>query len=178
MRQRSLNTSKKNAENTVRRRLSSRTLGLLEVTSSGNVTYLHRTIQEWISRPEVWDNINRNTPSDFHPNLELFKEETVLLPYSIRMSTDPLHDVGQCFYHAAMIQKTAGVEERVTEIWKRLVTSAVRLCSTLHRSDVDERFSELHAPGICFRHICESANTIGHACCFLWMESLVHPYHF
>ncbi|KAK4160718.1 hypothetical protein QBC43DRAFT_292731 [Cladorrhinum sp. PSN259] len=59
----------------MRRRLSSRTRGLLEISPDGHVDYLHRSVWDWI-RP-MWDGILRKTPPEFDPNLALLVAATV-----------------------------------------------------------------------------------------------------
>jgi hypothetical protein len=63
----------------VQRLLSSRSMGLLELSSLGNVDYMHRTVKEWIDRPDIWDQISQDTSDDFDPAFSLLKAETALL---------------------------------------------------------------------------------------------------
>jgi hypothetical protein len=63
-------------DSTMRRRLHSRTMGLVETSGSGAVTFLHRTVLEWVTRPENLTAIKRDASTGFNPNLELFKART------------------------------------------------------------------------------------------------------
>jgi hypothetical protein len=64
---------------TMRRRLHSRTMGLLEISPSGTVEFLHRTVLEWVTRAENLDNIKRVAPAGFNPSLVLCKARTTEL---------------------------------------------------------------------------------------------------
>jgi energy-coupling factor transporter ATP-binding protein EcfA2 len=67
---------------TMRRRLHSRTMGLLEIAPSGTVGFLHRTVLEWATRGQTLAQFKRDVPTDFNPNLELFKAcATVILNF-------------------------------------------------------------------------------------------------
>lgn len=64
----------------MKRRLNSRTRGLLEVSYEGNVSYLHRSVKEWI-QPR-WGDIQLSSESwlTFDPNLALLKAKAVKAP--------------------------------------------------------------------------------------------------
>lgn len=64
---------------TVRRRLDSKTRGILEVSTAGIIDFLHKTASEWMEKPEVWENICSSLPKDFDPNLGLFYATTLRL---------------------------------------------------------------------------------------------------
>jgi len=55
----------------MKRRLASRTKGLLELSARGNVQYIHRTAYDWVLR--VLPDISVNLPSDFIAALEVLK---------------------------------------------------------------------------------------------------------
>ncbi|KAL2686826.1 hypothetical protein Neosp_004368 [[Neocosmospora] mangrovei] len=61
----------------IKRRLSSNTRGILEVSSSGIVNFLHRTARDWAVKPEVWAMINLTVPQDFDPNLTLLRANII-----------------------------------------------------------------------------------------------------
>lgn len=58
---------------TMRRRLYSRTMGLLEIAFSGNVRFLHRTVRDWVMRDDNLAAIRSDVDADFDPCLELIK---------------------------------------------------------------------------------------------------------
>ncbi|KAI0875414.1 hypothetical protein GGS24DRAFT_295783 [Hypoxylon argillaceum] len=60
-------------ERTMSRRLNSRTKGLLETSESSSavVTYIHRTVRDWILRPDIWARIISLQSAGFDPNLSL-----------------------------------------------------------------------------------------------------------
>jgi len=67
----------------MRRRLDSRTRGILEVVeTSQTVDFLHRTARDWASKPEVSERISLSLRETFDPYFLLFKAET--LDISIR----------------------------------------------------------------------------------------------
>ncbi|EEU41304.1 uncharacterized protein NECHADRAFT_46383 [Fusarium vanettenii 77-13-4] len=65
-------------DDTVKRRLSSNTRGILEMSSSGIVDFLHRTARDWAATPEVWARINLTIPQDFDPNLVHLRTNIIL----------------------------------------------------------------------------------------------------
>jgi hypothetical protein len=63
----------------MRRRLSSRCKGLLEAPKSrdesgvtAKVQYLHRTVEDFLSKPDIWEYILSGLPPPFDPNVSLF----------------------------------------------------------------------------------------------------------
>jgi hypothetical protein len=73
----------------MRRRVYSRTMGLLSVSPSGIVECLHRTVFEWITRGNILASITRDAPAGFDPNLELLKATATELT-GIELGTDVL----------------------------------------------------------------------------------------
>ncbi|KAH8897809.1 hypothetical protein GQ53DRAFT_884669 [Thozetella sp. PMI_491] len=66
------------AQSSLKRRLASRTRGILEVTSGdeGYVNFIHRTAREWLTQPEVWERICLVGERGFEPCLFLLQAET------------------------------------------------------------------------------------------------------
>lgn len=64
----------------MKRRLNSRTRGLLEVSADGHVDFLHKSVRDW--KMAKWDDICSKSESDFDPNLELLKAISVDLRYT------------------------------------------------------------------------------------------------
>ena len=58
----------------MKRRLNSRTKGLLEISTHGHVEYIHRTAFDWING--IWDDIRSRIPEVFDDYLELLKAES------------------------------------------------------------------------------------------------------
>jgi NACHT domain. len=133
---------KEAAEKTVRRRLNSHTLGLLEIGPSGHVSCLHRTVHDWISRPEVWDSICRETAPAFDPYLDLTRATTMALvdpsvwePILARPSTLQGLLMGnirsilrRCFICAAHVRPDSSNEESMSLIWEKLKSIVGQLC--------------------------------------------------
>ena len=69
----------------MKRRLDSRTRGILEISTSGNIDFLHRTARDWILQPRIWEGIRSEVPEDFDPYLQLLRAETIQIP---KMYTD------------------------------------------------------------------------------------------
>lgn len=67
------------AKTNMRRKLISRTRGLLEIVGghlmgdSGDVECLHRTAMEWLQQPETVLQLERDSPTSFDPNKHLFE---------------------------------------------------------------------------------------------------------
>ncbi|KAK4163739.1 hypothetical protein QBC43DRAFT_319118 [Cladorrhinum sp. PSN259] len=59
----------------IKRRLNSRTRGLVDTYDSGRVDYLHRTTRDWIIKN--WDSVISKSPLTYDCNLALFKAITI-----------------------------------------------------------------------------------------------------
>ncbi|KAK8039093.1 hypothetical protein PG993_007504 [Apiospora rasikravindrae] len=59
----------------LRRRLDSRTRGLLEISPAGHLDYMHRTVCDWAGRN--WDKICAGSSEEFDPNLMLLKASVI-----------------------------------------------------------------------------------------------------
>ena len=57
----------------LQRRLRGRTMGLLEISPTETVGFLHRSVLEWATRGPNLAAIKRDAPEGFNPNLELLK---------------------------------------------------------------------------------------------------------
>jgi hypothetical protein len=64
----------------MKRRLDSRTRGILEISFSGNIDFLHRTARDWILQPRIWEGICSQITEDFDPYLQLLRAETIQIP--------------------------------------------------------------------------------------------------
>ena len=64
----------------MKRRLDSRTRGILEISDDGTVNFLHRTARDWTLQSSVWEMIRSTLPDGFDPYLLLLKAETIRLP--------------------------------------------------------------------------------------------------
>ncbi|KAI9154739.1 hypothetical protein HJFPF1_07296 [Paramyrothecium foliicola] len=96
---------------TLKRRLNSRTRGLLEVTNDGQVDYLHRSVLEWVVLQ--WDDdIISNSDSTFDPHLAILKALVVQTPaLEILKSGQDRHiyidfwkHAWFCFFHASKVR--------------------------------------------------------------------------
>ncbi len=75
-------------EQTLTRRLNSRTRDLLEILPTGNVEYLHRAARDWVQT--VWPQIVETTPEGFDPyrGLLLMKLHEMSLPHWPSLGVD------------------------------------------------------------------------------------------
>lgn len=93
---------------TIKRRLNSRTRGLLEVSKDDEVDYLHRSVRDWTVK--IWHEIKAASP-DFDPHLALLKPSTIEL-FQIRtwknsLLTSPTEfwtHACMCLYHASNVK--------------------------------------------------------------------------
>jgi hypothetical protein len=113
---------------TMRRRLHSRTMGLVETLDSGSVTFLHRTVLEWFTRPENLTAIKRDASTGFNPNLELFKARTTEISAVARPpSNSGRRELGTlwllfeiCLTHAALASYRPEDKQRLVRTFDRL----------------------------------------------------------
>ncbi|CAM1502182.1 Fc.00g041660.m01.CDS01 [Cosmosporella sp. VM-42] len=69
------------ARKALKRRLATRTRGILELSQAINevVNFSHRTARDWAAQSHVWERICSSCPEDFEPNLLLLKAESLLM---------------------------------------------------------------------------------------------------
>lgn len=60
------------------RRLDRNTRGILELSRSDNVEYLHRTASDWAARNDIWENIRSHLDPDFDACLGLLHAEVLM----------------------------------------------------------------------------------------------------
>jgi hypothetical protein len=84
-------TSIESMKLSLRRKLASRTRGLLELSEVGDVGFAHRTASEWVARPKVWQDICARCPPGFDPYL-YFVQLSSLAITSTKLSP-PTHDL-------------------------------------------------------------------------------------
>jgi hypothetical protein len=72
----------------MKRRLDSRTRGILEISTRGNIAFLHRTARDWILQPRIWEGIRSEVPEDFDPYLQLLRAETIQMAYQSDLSAE------------------------------------------------------------------------------------------
>jgi hypothetical protein len=97
-------------------------MGLVETSKNGSVTFLHRTVLEWVTRPENLTAIKRDASTAFNPNLELFKARTT------EASAAPVTTSGQrfrqllkvCLSHASLASHRPEDKERLVQTFERL----------------------------------------------------------
>jgi hypothetical protein len=130
---------------TMRRRLNSRTMGLVETLKNGSVTFLHRTVLEWVTRPESLTAIKRDASTAFNPNLELFKARTT--ETSAAPVTTSAHGcwllVHVSLLHASLTSHRPEDKERLVQTFERLQS---------YMNPLNPYLVEPHIPGGRFRH--------------------------
>lgn len=75
------NSSKEGIAKIIKRRLNSRTRGIIEISPDGHVDFLHRTARDWAFQPETWENICSagQSPIHFSPDLALLGATIILM---------------------------------------------------------------------------------------------------
>ncbi|KAK4098411.1 hypothetical protein N658DRAFT_432079 [Parathielavia hyrcaniae] len=169
---------------TMRRRLSSRTMGLLEISpANGTVGFLHRTVLEWASQTDNLANIKRDAPEDFNPNLELCKARTTellnghlgLARGSHQRLADTAGDTAKrfwellilCLRHAAHAGGCdARSDARLARMLGRLETQLPRLIISLgirgvRLGQLPEAITSIGDPGL-FQDLSQRSNWIEH----------------
>lgn len=112
------------AKQTMKRRLNSRTRGLLEVTGDGQVDYLHRSVRDWTS--EMWREIQSAAP-DFDPHLPILKALTVKISHTETWAnsigsfpTQFWEHALVCLYHASQVRDDRNQVDSFVQIMDRL----------------------------------------------------------
>jgi hypothetical protein len=86
----------------MKRRLDSRTRGVLEISTRGNIDFLHRTARDWIFQPRIWEGIRSEVPEDFDPYLQLLRAETIKMPFMYtalsELSDSQSMDIGRILF--------------------------------------------------------------------------------
>lgn len=134
------------AKRTMKRRLNSRTRGLLEVTRDGQVDYLHRSVRDWTS--EMWREIQSAAP-DFDPHLPILKALTVKITHTETW----LNSIGSfpnlfwehtlvCLYHASQVRDDLNQVDSFVQIMDRLDSDLSKM-STSHTL-LDGRLAPLY----------------------------------
>lgn len=117
-----MGTQRKHVTQIVKRRLDSRTRGLLEIDKDGDVTYLHRTVREWIE--PKWPEICSRAPSDFDPHLALLRALVTYRSASEQWSIgreDTLIEttwliLSRCFNHAIRVRDTPSTIDTLVQL--------------------------------------------------------------
>ena len=148
----------------MQRRLRGRTMGLLEISPTETVWFLHRTVLEWATRGPNLAAITRDALEGFNPNLELLKARATELSNSQlgehigagtqgfrsqeskpTNSCDPQAAVASwlklamCLEHAAHAGRKPGDATRLVRILEKLETATYRIVKA-ERFDLSDTF--------------------------------------
>ncbi len=115
-------------EKLVARRLRSQTKGLLEISESGVIDYLHRTARDWARAVE--GQIRNALPPDFDPNLQLLLANLAILDF-MQASTfeDFWLEISKCLEYASRVglrSKKCAEPRKLCAALDRLDSSATR----------------------------------------------------
>ncbi|KAI1482997.1 hypothetical protein F4774DRAFT_367843 [Daldinia eschscholtzii] len=111
----------------MRRKIGSRTKGLLEISSAGQVDYLHRTTRDWAV--ETSNDITAKGPKDFDAHVMGLKTQVVRLIQPGVDSMDETFDhLQHCCRFASQISKYSQNLELVHGIVQKLVASYGLIC--------------------------------------------------
>ncbi|KAH8165644.1 hypothetical protein CIB48_g2592 [Xylaria polymorpha] len=126
---------------TMRRRLNSRTRGLLEISPARQVEFLHRSVRDWIE--PIWSDIIAESKPAFDPNLCILKAETVKLSQIGYNNSLPLtattfprqfwQDIQDCLRYAVKVQD-------ISSNTAILVATLDRLDTTLNTASMIREF--------------------------------------
>jgi hypothetical protein len=127
----SLDQTKFRAE-TMRRRLNSRCKGLLEATtlkSTGHlaqVQYLHRTVKDFLNRPDTWDYILSGTSDSFNPDISLcggylYQLKSMTVAIDMRPRFRDL--VKLCLHYSVKFEETETLHVKILQEMDRVATS-------------------------------------------------------
>ncbi len=165
--------SRQSGVDVIRRRLRSRTLGLLEISPNDTVGFLHRSVLEWATRDSHFAAIKRDAPAGFNPNLELLKARTTELitifpeeasrPMSELAAEAKFEDIAQetarevrfrdliaiCLRHAAYAGCAPGDDARIVRLLEKLESHWYK---TISAGKLDLCWGYLVLMGISFRH--------------------------
>jgi hypothetical protein len=121
----------------MKRRLDSRTRGILEISTSGHIDFLHRTASDWILQPRIWEGIRSVVPEDFDPYLQLLRAETIQMPQMYTTLSD-LSSEDAMKHFRFHLEKVLWYASKV----KQLPTADPELILILDKLDqeVDQRF--------------------------------------
>lgn len=125
---------------TMNRRLNSWTRGLLEVSSTNNrIDFLHRTVRDWILRPNIWADIAAKTSLGFDPNAALCKAAVAEFPKeSPQTSTRAvfLAEVMLCMVYASRAKDTPMNVSNLVRILDKLDSKAAERAELQNESGV------------------------------------------
>ncbi|KAK4237953.1 hypothetical protein C8A03DRAFT_44239 [Achaetomium macrosporum] len=113
-----------------------RTMGLLEVSPSGRLGFLHRTVLDWAKRDDILTSLKHNASVDFHPDMELLKARiTELTSAQAANEPDPRlwHRVAECLRQAAYFEQDRpgpGTTARLVRMLKRFGTTMEQVVMT------------------------------------------------
>lgn len=122
-----METRQRHVAEVVKRRLDSRTRGLLEVANDGYVNYLHRTVREWIE--PMWSEICLSASPEFDPNLAVLKAiilyRSASEQWSIINSMESLNTkiwliTLRCFNHAIRVRDVPHSSNTLVELLDKL----------------------------------------------------------
>ena len=106
----------------MRRRLDSRTRGILELSTDGTVNFLHKTARDWTLQPSVWQRICSMMPEDFDPYLLLLKAETLRVAekpqsyFSSEGIEDPWRFVHKALWYASQVGSFSATVSELVQI--------------------------------------------------------------
>lgn len=113
-------------EEIMRRRLDSKTRGILEISPGGTVDFLHRTARDWAFQPSVWERICSPVPEGFDPYLLLLKAETIRISDKShwRRGMETMAylwtDINKCLWYASRVVDSPANTSELVRILDKL----------------------------------------------------------
>jgi len=119
----------------LRRKLDMHTRGIIEISASESVEFLHCSAKDWILGPEIWNTIQSKTPPEYDPSLALLRATNthVLLNFNLRRGWDHAWDVNRAWDVIAPILTVASNVANKPEVVPHLVVALDEFNSILGR---------------------------------------------
>lgn len=129
------------------RRLDSPTRGILEISTSGNVHFLHRTARDLILQPRIWTGISSQVPEDFDPYIQLLRAETLEIPGLEFQPRDhaPRSHFEICLWYASQVRQSPTADDELILILDKLDQTFKFYYQSLRRPFGTKTFLDLMA---------------------------------
>jgi len=119
-------SSKKGIADIIKRRIGSRTRGIIEMSPDEHVDFLHRTARDWAFQPNVWEAICGVGPNSIHfsPDLALLRTTVILMQdvsnYPGRSLGDFWEVMLKCLIYAARLPDSETITPKLISILNKL----------------------------------------------------------
>jgi hypothetical protein len=112
----------------MKRRLDSKTRGILEISPDGTVNFLHRTARDWALQPSVWEGICSRLPEGFDPYLLLLRAETIRLPEKANLRSNSMgllwDMLNKSMWYASQVEDSPANASELVRVLSKLNSEA------------------------------------------------------